>query len=122
MSGTALDSIIGLADSLHRAGDYVHAREAWLAGLARLEEGHDTAITGRILTSLGLTEWRLGDYLGARARVEQARTLLEASGRRAPPRTYNALGLIAWDQGHLSEAAELWRRTMALARELGDQE
>src|SRR4029453_10892841 len=34
----------------------------------------------------------------------------------------NAQGLLAWDQGPLSEAAELWRRTMRVAREVGDQE
>jgi len=117
-----LDSLITLADSLHRTGEYAPARAAWLAGLARLRPGQDSAAEVRMLTSLGLTEWRLGDYPAARGRVEQARALGESNGRPAPPRTYNALGLIAWDQGNLSEAADLWRRTMAIADSLGDQE
>lgn len=118
-----LDSLTAVAESLYHAGDYVHAREAWSVGLGRIQTGRDLATEARILTSLGLTEWRLGEYEGARRRTEQARVLLEANGLRALfPRTYNALGLIAWDQGRLSEAAELWRRTMDIAREVGDQE
>ncbi|HUC34923.1 MAG TPA: CHAT domain-containing protein, partial [Gaiellaceae bacterium] len=78
---------------------------------------------GRILTWLGLTEWRLGDYGAAQTRTEQARALLEQNGLRTSlPFTYNALGLIAWDQGRLSEAADHWRRTMEIARAVGDQE
>jgi CHAT domain-containing protein len=91
--------------------------------LSRLQGGRDFVAEARILTSLGLTEWRLGNYETAWAKTEEARTLLEANGLRAPlPRTYNALGLIAWDQGRLSDAADLWQRTMQIAREVGDQE
>lgn len=121
-SPAALDSLSTLAESLYGAGNYVQARQAWSAGLGLLRTG-DIADQARILTSLGLTDWRLGEYQGAWVRTERARALLEANGpRRLLPRTYNALGLIAWDQGRLSEAAELWRRTMQVAREVGDQE
>lgn len=118
-----LDSLTAVADSLYREGDYARAKEAWSAGLALIESGRDHAVEARVLTSLGLTEWRLGEYDAGRARTEQARVLLEANGpRELLPRTYNALGLIAWDQGRLSEAADLWRRTMQIAGEVGDQE
>jgi len=118
-----LDSLVVAADSFYQAGEYGLARKAWSAALARLQAGRDVAVEVRILTSLGLTEWRLGNSQTARAHVEQARTVLEAGGpRNLLPRTYNALGLIAWDQGRLTEAAELWQRTMDLAREVGDQE
>jgi CHAT domain-containing protein/tetratricopeptide (TPR) repeat protein len=111
------------AESLYQAGEYGRTREAWTAALNLIQSGRDHAAEARILTSLGLTEWRLGDYKGARARTEEARTILEAHGPRVLlPRTYNALGLIAWDQGRLSEAAELWQRTMEIAHEVGDQE
>jgi CHAT domain-containing protein/tetratricopeptide (TPR) repeat protein len=121
---TTLDSLVAAADSFYRAGEYARAREGWSAALARLRAGRDLATEARILTSLGLTEWRLGNPQTARSRVEQARSLLEEAGgpRSLLPRTYNALGLIAWDQGRLTEAAELWRRTMEIAREVGDQE
>jgi tetratricopeptide (TPR) repeat protein len=118
-----LDSLTATAESLYRVGNYVRAREAWSVGLGLVQADRDLAAKARILTSLGLTEWRLGKYEEARTRTEQARALLEANGLRAPlPRTYNALGLIAWDQGRMSEAAELWRRTMQIAREVSDQE
>jgi CHAT domain-containing protein len=118
-----LDSLTAMAESLYRVGNYVQAREAWSVGLGLVQAGRNLAAKARILTSLGLTEWRLGEYEEARTHTEQARTLLEANGLRAPlPRTYNALGLIAWDQGRMSEAAELWRRTMQIAREVSDQE
>jgi CHAT domain-containing protein/tetratricopeptide (TPR) repeat protein len=122
-AGAGLDSLMVVADSLYAAGEYVQARAAWSDGLDQLQTGRNLAAEGRILTSLGLTEWRLGDYERARARTEQARVLLEAAGLRdSLPRTYNALGLIAGDQGRLAEAAELWRQTMTIAREVGDQE
>jgi CHAT domain-containing protein/tetratricopeptide (TPR) repeat protein len=121
-SAAELDSLATIADSLYRTGNYVQAETAWSAAL-RLSQGEDPATEARVLTSLGLTEWRLGEYEEAWTRTEQARALLEANGPRMMlPRTYNAQGLIAWDQGRLSEAAELWRRTMRVAREVGDQE
>jgi CHAT domain-containing protein len=122
-AAAGLDSLIAVADSLHATGEYLQAREAWSAGLGRIRAGRSPAAEARILTSLGLTEWRLGQYGPAWARAEAARALLEAHGLRVHlPRTYNALGLIAWDQGRLGDAAELWRRTMELASEVGDQE
>ena len=121
----ALDSLTAVADSLYRDGDYARAKEAWSAGLAphQSRAGPRGRGTGshfaRIRPSGGS-----GEYEAARARTEQARALLESQRppRASLPRTYNALGLIAWDQGRLSEAADLWRRTMQIAREVGDQE
>lgn len=118
-----LDSLITVAESLYRGGSYAEARTAWASGLSRIQPGREVPAEARILTSLGLTEWRLGEYSSAWKRTEQARSLLEANGLRSLlPRTYNALGLIAWDQGRLSEAANLWRKTMEIAAEVGDQE
>ena len=122
-ASASLDSLTALADSLYRTGQYPEAREAWSAAWNRIQTDPDPATGARVLTSLGLTEWRLGDYDAARSRTEQARDLLLANKVTAQlPRTYNALGLIAWDQGRMSEAAELWRRTMEVARQSGDQE
>lgn len=118
-----IDSLITVAESLYRDGSYTEARTAWSSGLSRIQPGRDVPAEARILTSLGLTEWRLGEYSSAWKRTEQARSLLEANRLRSLlPRTYNALGLIAWDQGRLSEAADLWRKTMEIAAEVGDQE
>ena len=120
---TALDSLTAVAESLYRAGNYAPAKEAWSVGLDLVRADRKPAAEGRILTWLGLTEWRLGDYDAAQTWTEQARALLEQNGLRTSlPFTYNALGLIAWDQGRLSEAAGHWRRTMEIARAVGDQE
>ena len=114
-----IDSLITVAESLYRDGSYAEARTAWSSGLSRIQRGRDVPAEARILTSLGLTEWRLGEYSSAWKRTEQARSLLEANGLRSLlPRTYNALGLIAWDQGRRSEAADLWRKTMEIAAEV----
>lgn len=118
-----LDSLIAAADSLYGAGEYAQSKASWSLGLSHLQRGRNLATEARILTSLGLTEWRLGDYDAAWKLTEQARTVLEANDLRSHlPRTYNALGLIAWDQGRLSNAADLWRRSMEVAREVGDRE
>lgn len=122
-SPTSLDSLTAAAESLYRAGDYLRSRDAWTLGLTLVKVGRDVAATARALTSLSLAEWRLGEYDSARRRAEQARSLLEKHGPTALlPRTYNALGLIAWDQGRMAEAADLWRLTMRTAREAGDEE
>ena len=119
----SLDSLTAAAESLYRAGDYLRARDAWALGLTRIQADRDVAGAARALTSLSLAEWRLGEYDSARQRGEQARALLEKYGLLALlPRTYNALGLIAWDQGRMAEAADLWRLTMRVARETGDEE
>jgi len=115
--------LIAVAESLYRAGSYAGAKQALSADLELIKPGRNTAAEARILTSLGLAEWRLGEYERAWTRTEQARAVLESSGpRELLPRTYNALGLIAWDQGRMSEAAELWQRTMQIARDVGDKE
>jgi CHAT domain-containing protein len=118
-----LDSLTAAAESLYRAGKYAPAKAAWAAGLELVRPGPDRVAEARILTWLGLTEWRLGESDAGRARANAARALLEANGLRTSlPFAYNALGLIAWDQGRLSEAANHWRRTMEIARAIGDQE
>jgi CHAT domain-containing protein/tetratricopeptide (TPR) repeat protein len=121
-SPARLDSLTAAAESLYREGSYPRARDAWAISLSMVDTARDVGTRASILTSLGLVEWRLGEYDAARRRTEEARALLEASGPDTLlPRTYNALGLIAWDQGRLSEAADLWKRTMQVARAVGDQ-
>jgi CHAT domain-containing protein len=120
---TALDSVASAADSLYKAGSYADAKQAWSAALAVATGTHDVPAEARALTSLGLTEWRLGNYGDAWKRVDDARRLLETNRLESRlPRTLNALGLIAWDQGRLSDAAALWRQTMQIAQKVGDQE
>lgn len=119
----AFDSLAGRADSLYKAGGYEEAKRAWSAALAMTSGSGDVGARARTLTSLGLTEWRLGNYAAAWKRADDARRLLESKRIESGlPRTLNALGLIAWDQGRLSEAASLWRRTMQIAQKVGDQE
>lgn len=120
---TSFDSLAGRADSLYKAGNYEEAKRSWSGALAMTSASADAGARARTLTSLGLTEWRLGDYAAAWKRADDARRLLESKRIESGlPRTLNALGLIAWDQGRLSEAASLWRRTMQIAKRVGDQE
>ena len=120
---TAVDSLSTVADSLYRAGNFSGAKDFWIAALREAQSARDIDAEARILTSLGLSEWRLGDHETATGLVQQARGLLESNDLRAHlPRTLNALGLIAWDRGRLSEAAGHWQRTIQIAREIGDEE
>lgn len=117
------DSLIQVGDSLYQDGQYAAANATWVAVLLRVQQAGVPAAEARLLTSAGLAQWRLGEYDSAWARVDEARRLEEAQRLDAlMPRTYNALGLIAWDMGRLREAADLFQRTVAAAAAVGDPE
>jgi CHAT domain-containing protein len=66
--------------------------------------------------------WRLGDFAGARARLDQALVLQAAAGDQAGrARSLNVLGLVAWDEGEYDPAMGLFRQAGEIARALGDR-
>jgi len=118
-----VDSLIRVGDSLYQDGQYAAAKAAWTLTLGGLPQTPTPATATSLLTSVGLAHWRLGEYDSAWSRVHEALRLGEAQRLDTlMPRTYNALGLIAWDMGRLREAAELFGQTIAAALAVGDRE
>lgn len=85
------------------ASRYDSARAAWEA--ARRAAPGDSAVEARVLTVLGIAAYRRTEYDSARLLQLRALDLKHRLGLRAERfRSYNILGLAAWNQGRLSEA------------------
>jgi CHAT domain-containing protein/tetratricopeptide (TPR) repeat protein len=117
-----LDSLLALGERQHLAGEYDSARAIWSLVLGRSRTTGDSVSEARALTWTGLTAWRLGDYVEARRAGEAALALKLRRGLVADlPKSYNALGLLAWNEGRLGDALGLFDRTIRTAREAGDR-
>ena len=109
---------LGEAEALYRRGEYDSAREALEPLLRTAQSESDSVSEALVLTLLGQTAYRQGDYPEARALSERALQLKLAVGLEEElHRSYNALGLIAWNQSRLMEALELFDRTLETAGE-----
>ena len=110
------------ADSLYHAGEYGAARQIWTDQLAAAWQRGDSAQAARLLTSLGLVERQLGDYPASRLMSRRALELkLRLDMREDLFRSYNALGLLAWTEGDLAEAAEMFELASDAATGIGDR-
>jgi CHAT domain-containing protein/tetratricopeptide (TPR) repeat protein len=109
------------AESLYFAGQYRQARDTWTATLRAPEIAADSAMQAHVLMWLGLASWRLADYPAARELGERALALKQRLGRtRDLARSFNALGLLARDEGRLADAAALFERAASAATTSGD--
>lgn len=116
------DSIIAQGESVYLRGSFDTAQLLWIGVLDRIRTTHDSAREARVLTWLGLTAYRRGDYSRARALGEQALALkLRARLRGDLSRSYNALGLLAWNEGRLSDATTSLELASETARAAGDE-
>ena len=115
--------LVSAGESSYWAGNYDSARTAWRVALRRAQaNGNDTA-QARILTWLGLTSWRKGDYRDARLLGDSALSMKLRLHLDADLfKSYNALGLLAWNEGRLGDATALFDKAMATARAHGDRE
>jgi CHAT domain-containing protein len=110
------------ADSLYHAGEFLAARRIWEAQLADAWSRDDSVRAARLLTSLGLAARHLGAYEESRKIGLQALELKLGLGMEEDLfRSYNALGLLAWTQGDLDEAAGMFERAASAASEAGDE-
>ena len=104
-------------------GDYTEAIRPWETALAEARASDDRAAEARLLTSLGLAAWRIGDFGTARERGEEAvRVELRHGLDDLLPRSYNALGLLAWEQSRFGEAITEFEQALAAAEKAGDLE
>jgi CHAT domain-containing protein len=125
MDGDA-DSLVSLlaeGEGLYASSEYDSASVVWQLALKQVRSRNEPATEAWLLTWLGLAAWRLGEYAHARRLGEAALELeLRHSLDTLLPRSYNALGLLAWYEGRLSDAVQLYSRTTAAARGVGDYE
>jgi len=105
------ENALGLGLELYRRGEYDSVRALFLPLLDEARAVFDTASQAKILTLLGMSDWREGDDATARLISEEALDLKLSIGLRDEySRSYNALGLIAWSQSRLSDALDLYDR------------
>jgi CHAT domain-containing protein/tetratricopeptide (TPR) repeat protein len=117
-----LDPAIMAAESIYLRGQLDSAEALWSEALGRARAASDSVGQGRILTWLGLTEYRRADYRRARAVGEAALALkLRLRDSADLARSYNALGLVAWNEGRLEAAREDFGRASAAARAVRDE-
>jgi CHAT domain-containing protein len=119
MSGA--DSLVALGEQIYRREEYDSARLFLMPVAERFRASGDSAAEARALTWLGLAAWRLGDYARAREEHERALKLKLALGlERDLWRSYNGLGLLAWNEGRLMEASARFGEAMAVAERMRD--
>lgn len=115
LAAVSPDSIYALGKTAYDGGRWDEARATWRFGLRRARTRGDVAREAHLLTWLGLADYKVGDW--ARAERLQREALAVEHAHRLDqqfPPTYNALGLIAWQQGRLAQAAT-WLDSASLA-------
>jgi len=117
------DSLLAEADRVYAEADYEGAADTWSRAVERARTVGDSATEARALIGLALARYNLGELEEARDRGEEALGVQLRHGiRHLLPRTYNAIGLMAWQQSRFTEAAQFFELTMAVARDVGDAE
>src|SRR5262249_3210579 len=114
-STTPIDSLLNLGDSIYRQSAD-SAQRLWTAALAMARTSHDSAGEARALTGLGQTARTLGDLAKSRRLGEQGLALKQRLGMKEDLfRSYNALGLLAWDEERLDDASVLFDKAIDAA-------
>lgn len=121
-SGASLDSLIAAAEAVYFNGEYDSASTLFRQIRERAQRETAVAAEARALTWLGLAAWRLGEYRTARQLGEEA-LALKLTHRLTDQlwRSYNALGLLAWNENRFSDATNLFDAAITMAGEAGDR-
>jgi len=115
-AGLPIDSVIHLGDAAYAEDAYEKARALWRHALAQARDAKDTLREAQVLTSLGLAAWHLGALNESRSLGEEALSIKLRLGSKSELfRSYNALGLLANDQGRLEDALQLYNHAIASA-------
>jgi CHAT domain-containing protein len=117
---SSMDSLLRHADSVYlRAPDSSTA--IYQAALDQAEAAGDSVNIARGLTGLGQAARQAGDFPTSRVLGERALALKLRRGMRADLfRSYNALGLLAWREGRVTDASLLLAKAAAAARATND--
>ena len=117
---TGADSLLRLGDSLYRQSPE-SAQVVWKAALTSARATSDSHAIARALTGLGMAARLLGDARSSRRLGEEALAIKLRLGMRSELfRSYNALGLLAWNEERHADASDLLARAADVARESGD--
>ena len=114
-----LRTLLDSARSLYEVGEYTSADSVWQTTLERARAVRDSAAEAESITWSAYVAWQLAEYQDARQLGEQALDLKLRYGLTDQlPRSYNQLGLVAWYQGRLTDAAELFQQAAETGRAL----
>jgi CHAT domain-containing protein len=120
---TSVDSLLAAGESLFVHEKYDSARVVYRAALDRARAARDRDRETRALTAIAFAAYSLTDFEDARKNAEQSLALT----RNGPPtqtlaKTYNVLGLVAWNEDRLVEAGRLLEQAIQLARTTNDSD
>jgi CHAT domain-containing protein len=119
-TSAAIADLLTRADSIYQES-HDSAAVLWRGALRLADSTRDSISMARALTGLGQAA-RFGlDLKEARALGERALALKLRLGMRADlSRSYNSLGLVAWDEGRLRDALALYGQAIDAAAAVGD--
>jgi CHAT domain-containing protein len=116
------DSVFAVTEAIYFAGEYDSAAAILRQVSERAKQEGAVAAEARAMTWIGLALWRLGDYQEARRTGEAALALKQRHSLTDQYfRSYNALGLQAWNENRLSDAERLYEQAITAARETGNR-
>jgi CHAT domain-containing protein/tetratricopeptide (TPR) repeat protein len=122
MDSALLYQSISRGESAYVRGAFDSARGVWLTALNRSGPDRNPILDARLRTWIGLAAYRTGDYANARRYGEDALALKIRHDLRSELfKSYNALGLLAWNQGRLRDAVLLYSKATDAAREVRDE-
>lgn len=121
MLGVVADSLRAAGEERYSRQEYDSARAIWRVELARATSAHDAAAEARVRMWIGLAAYRLGDYAISRREGETSVALKRKLGLDAElSRSFNALGLLAWNEGRHRDALVAFDSAVASARRHDD--
>jgi CHAT domain-containing protein/Tfp pilus assembly protein PilF len=110
-----------LGEQAYADGQIDSARTLFLAARKQSLADGDSAALARSLTWLAQANWRLGDYQATRELGEAGLALKLRLGLEEELfRSYNVLGLLAWNESRLLDASELFFSATRVAVTTGD--
>ena len=113
------DSLQMLGESMYARGEIDSARAVFSLVLTRLTG--DSSSSARALTWLAQAAWRLGEYGTTRRLGEEALGIKLRHGYDDDLfRSYNILGLLAWNESRPLDAIELLEKATTAAEAAGD--
>ena len=114
--GTSPDSLLAAGQERYRNQVFDSARAIWNVELHRARSIKDQKAEARVLMWLGIVGWRLSDYKSARENGEASVALKRQTGLDDElSRSFNSLGLIAYNEGRYADALAMYDSAIASA-------